>query len=222
MPIYKLRKAGKIGSVELEAGNYQEATNIFEQGLVDYEVSPEEEVFMVDYYKLMANAYKKIGNFEKAGYYFEKHLVTTDGESKMKNDVVKTSKQIALKKFKEELAQLEAEEEARTNYFIYLMLVASLVILLLLFFLLKFYKTKNKNEAKFEALLKKIKNSSEENSSIVDTKDEELEEKNITEVPEETKQQIIDGLKKLEKQEYYLKQDCNSYNVAKKIGTNTS
>ena len=57
---------------------------------------------------------------------------------------------------------------------------------------------------------------------IIDTKDEVLEEKNSTEVPEETKQQILEGLKKLEKQEYYLKQECNSYNVAKKINTNTS
>ena len=64
--------------------------------------------------------------------------------------------------------------------------------------------------------------SSESALPIIDTKDEVLEEKNSTEVPEETKQQILEGLKKLEKQEYYLKQECNSYNVAKKINTNTS
>ena len=34
--------------------------------------------------------------------------------------------------------------------------------------------------------------------------------------------QILEGLKKLEEKEYFLKQDCNSYNVAKKINTNTS
>jgi len=57
---------------------------------------------------------------------------------------------------------------------------------------------------------------------ITDTKDEVLEEKSSTDVPEETKQQILAGLKKLEKQEYFLKQECNSYNVARKINTNTT
>ncbi len=224
MPIYKLRKAYKFGDVEMEAGNYREATRIFEQGLNDYKVSPGEEGFMGDYYKLMANAYKETENFEKAGYYFEKHLVTTEGKSKMKDDFTRASKQRELKKFKDELAELEAEKVSRTNYLIYVMLGASLVILSLLFFLLKFYRNKKQDEAKFEALLSKIEaaNSEEENLNIIDTKDEILEEKNSSEVSEEIKQQILDGLKKLEEKEYFLKQECNSYNVAKKINTNTS
>ena len=88
-------------------------------------------------------------------------------------------------------------------------------------FLLKFYRNKKANEVKFEALLVKIKKA-ENPQDIIDTKDEVLEEKNSGDVSEEIKSQIIVGLKKLEEKEYYLKQDCNSYNVARKIGTNTS
>lgn len=70
-------------------------------------------------------------------------------------------------------------------------------------------------------MLAKIK-AAEKPENIIDTKDEVLEETNATDVSDEVKTQILDGLKKLEKQEYFLKQECNSYNVAKKINTNTS
>lgn len=221
MPIMNLRKAYQFGKVEMEAKNYNEATRIFEQGLSDYKVSPEEEAFMEDYYKLMANAYKETGQFEKAGYFFEKYLITTDGKSKLKDDVVRASKQEETKKFKKELAKLEAEKEQSQDNLNYLFLGATVVILGLLFFLLKFYRNKKANEAKFEALLAKIE-AAQSPKEIIDTKDEALEEKETTDVPEETRLQILEGLKKLEVKEYFLQQDCNSYNVAKKIGTNTS
>ncbi|WP_081891351.1 AraC family transcriptional regulator [Gillisia sp. Hel_I_29] len=222
LPIADLRKAHFFGRVEMKAKNYNEAITIFEKGLVDYEVSPQEEGFMGDYYRLMTNAYKETGDFEKAGYYFEKHLVTADDANKMKNDVVRASKQQELKAFKEELVLLKKEKDSRTKFLIYILLGASIVILFLLFFLLKFYRTKRANEIKFEALLEKMKTLPQDDHVIIDTKDEILEAKNSTDVPEEIKQQILMGLKKLETQEYYLKQECNSYNVAKKINTNTS
>jgi len=87
--------------------------------------------------------------------------------------------------------------------------------------LYKFYKTKKENESKFNALLTKIEQAKTP-KEIINTKDEVLEEKDTLNLPEETKQNILAGLKKLEDQEYYLKQECSSYNVAKKINTNTS
>ncbi len=221
MPIMALRRAYSFGNVEMKAGNFQEAVRIFEQGLNAYEVSPEEEGFMEDYYKLLANAYKETGNFEKAGYFFQKYLVTSDVKNIMKDDVVRVSKEEERKKFQKEVAKLEAEKVQSENNLAYLLLGASVVILALLFLLLKFYRTKRKNEAKFLALLAKIE-AAQSPEEIIDTKDEVLEEKETTDVNEETKQQILDGLKKLEAKEYFLQQECNSYNVAKKIGTNTS
>ena len=123
--------------------------------------------------------------------------------------------------FKREFDELKAEKEYGQNKLNYFLLGASLIILVLLFLLLKFYRTKKQNEAKFEALLAKI-NAAKTPEEIIDTKDEELEEKGSQDVSEEIKKQILEGLGKLEKKEYFLQQDCNSYNVAKKIGTNTS
>ncbi len=145
----------------------------------------------------------------------------TSEYDKIKSEVKASIKAQEIERFKKELKTLEAEKEKKQSYLNYILLGASIIILALLFFLLKFYRNKKANEIKFEALLAKIK-AAQSSEHIFDTKDEVLEETNTTDIPEVTKQQILDGLKKLEKQEYFLKQDCNSYNVAKKIKTNTS
>src|SRR5690606_5293476 len=221
-PLMDLRMNHDLGKVEHGAGNFKEAKDILQKALDNYDVKPSEEGFMDNYYKLLADSYKETGDFEKANYYFEKYIVSTSEFDKFKTEIKATTKAKEISKFRNELKTLEAEKEGKQTLLNYLFLGASLIILALLFVLLRFYKNKKKNEARFEELLEKMKISSEENSDVIDTKDEVLEEKNTSDVPEDTKQQILEGLKKLEKQEYFLKQDCNSYNVAKKINTNTS
>lgn len=219
--IVALNKAYSLGKVEVGAKNYEEAKRILQQGLDDYQVTTAEEGFMSDYYEQLAEAYKHTGNFEQASYYFEKHLTTQEEYTKLKD----TAKEVLLKdereQFKKEFDELKVQKEQSQNNVTYVLLGATLVILFLLFFLLKFYRTKRQNEAKFEALVAKIE-AAQSPEEIIDTKDEVLEEKETTDVPDDTKQQILAGLKKLEEKEYFLQQACNSYNVAKKIGTNTS
>ncbi len=222
LPIIDLRMKYALGKSAHGEGNFKEAKNTLQQGLDDYNVKPSEEGYMSDYYKLLADSYKETGNLERANYYFEKYINTTSEFDKIKSEVKASTKAQEIEKFKSELKTLEAEKEEKQTYLNYLFLGASLIILALLFILLLFYKNKKKNEAKFDVLLEKMKNASEDSLDIIDTKDEILEEKNTSDVPEETKQQILEGLKKLEKQEYFLKQECNSYNVAKKINTNTT
>ncbi|UAB81844.1 tetratricopeptide repeat protein [Marixanthomonas sp. SCSIO 43207] len=221
MPLMDLQITYDLGKVAHGQGNFQEAINLFQRGLDNYEVTPAEEGYMDDYYKLLADSYKETGDFERANYYFEKYITSTSEFNKIKNDIKESTRAQEIKEFRNELESLESEKNKKETYLNYLFLGASVIILILLFFLLRFYKTKKENEAKFETLLAKI-NIAEKPEDIIDTKDEDLDEKNTTDVPEETKQQILDGLKKLENQEYFLKQDCNSYNVAKKINTNTS
>ena len=221
-PLMDLRMNYDFGKIEHAQGNFKEAREILQKALDNYDVKPSEEGFMDNYYKLLADSYKETGDLEKANYYFEKYIVSTSQFDKIKSEVKASTRAQEISKFRNELKTLEAEKEEKQNLLNYLFLGASIIILALLFILLRFYKTKKKNEAKFESLLRKMKTSSEEDFDIIDTKDDVLEEKNTSDVPEEIKLQILDGLKKLEKQEYFLKQDCNSYNVAKKINTNTS
>ena len=221
-PLMDLRMNYDFGKVAHAAGNFKEAKEILQKALNNYDVKPTEEGFMDNYYKLLADSYKETGDFEKANYYFEKYIISTSEFDKIKTEVKASTKAQEISKFRNELKTLEAEKERKQILLNYLFLGASLIILALLFVLLRFYKNKKKNEARFEELLEKMNISSEENPEVIDTKDEVLEEKNTSDVPEEIKQLILEGLKKLEKQEYFLKQDCNSYNVAKKINTNTS
>ena len=221
IPLLKLRNKYAIGKSEHGEGNFEEAKITLQTALDEYNVKPSEEGFMSDYYKLLADSYKETGDFEKANFYFEKFINTTSEFDKIKTEAKASQKAKEIGKFRTELKTLEAEKDEKQNYLNYLFLGATIIILVLLFILLRFYKNKKKNEAKFQALLSKIQ-TAKSPEEIIDTKDEVLEEKNSTDVPEEIKQQILDGLKKLEKQEYFLKQDCSSYNVAKKINTNTS
>lgn len=220
-PLMDLRMDYDLGKVAHGEGNFKEAKSILQNALDNYKVKPSEEGYMDDFYKLLADSYKETGDFEKANFYFEKYINSTSAFDKIKSEVKASTKAQEIEKFRSELKILESEKEEKQSYLNYLFLGASIIILGLLFLLLKFYRNKKTNEVKFEALLAKIK-AAEKPENIIDTKDEILEETNNGDVSEEVKTQILEGLKKLEKQEYFLKQECNSYNVAKKINTNTS
>ncbi len=164
-------------------------------------------------YNLLAKNYKSLGDFEAANKYFELYVLT------YKNSQSNT-KAVSVLMQEKELFDLENEKNKEQGILKYAALFISLIALILLIFLLRFYKLKKKNELKFQELLDSA--NSTKKKGPIDTKDHDLEEKNTADVNEEIVTQIVEGLQKLEEQEYYLKQECNAYNVAKKIKTNTS
>jgi YesN/AraC family two-component response regulator len=212
---------GEYGKLYLAKQEYKDAQHYLQEALDIYGVKEEEEGFMQDHYKLLAKAYKHTGDIEKSNFYLEKYINTSEEFMKIQDSVSSVFKLQEVKKFKAELKSIKEEKEQNQSNLNYVLLATSAIILFLLLALLRFYRMKKRNEIKFEALLKKI-NSADKMEEITVTKNEEFEEKSTTDVPEETKQQILSGLKKLEEREYFLQQECNSYNVAKKINTNTS
>ncbi|WP_299883901.1 helix-turn-helix domain-containing protein [uncultured Lacinutrix sp.] len=202
---YKRKEYEKVISI------LQSSINITERDSLVYQNND-------DNYKLIANAYKEIGDYENANLYFEKYMAKYNANKALYNIIDNGFEQKRVEGFKKELEQLRIEKMKQSKYAKYASLLAILIILSLLLLLLKFYKTKKKNEIKFEALLNKLNVSQE----IVDTKDVILGEENSQSISIEIKTQILEGLEKLETQEYFLNKDCNSYNVAKKIKTNTS
>ncbi|WP_157417931.1 helix-turn-helix domain-containing protein [Aequorivita capsosiphonis] len=212
---------GLLGRMYLQQEDYEKSIVALENAFKTYEINEQEEAFTLDYYKILAEAYKGKDNLEKANFYFQKYVNASEKFGSVR-DTIQRGKQIReINQFKNVLEFLKKEKEGKQSNFNYLLLGGSIVILILLFILLKFYRNKKANEIKFDALLAKIK-AAENPENIIDTKDEVLEETNSTDVSEEVTNHILDGLKKLEEKEYFLKQECNSYNVAKKIGTNTS
>lgn len=217
----KLVTGAFLGKVYAGQKKYKAAIIEFEKAFASYDIDETEEGFMDDFYKVLALSYKEEGDIVNANLYFEKYINTIQTKGKIDDTINNSLKNQELTRFRNDLEKLRLEKEKKESTLNYTLLIASIVILILLSYLLKFYKIKKNNEKKFDALIAKI-NAAKKPKEIINTKDDLLEEQNIMDVSEEIKMQIINGLNKLEIKEYYLKQECTSYTVAKKIGTNTT
>jgi len=220
-PIYSFIAGSDYGEIYIGLKQYDKAIESLNRGLENYPLNNDNSAFAKEYIELFAKAYKHEGNLEKSNFYFEKYITADDKYGKIMDSVAVRIKNQEVLGFKAELDSIQFEKDRQQNYLKYLAFGATLVILSLLFMLLKFYRNKKENELIFQELLKKV-DAAKAHSKIVDTKDTILEESRISDINEDTKQQILNGLLKLEEQNYFLKQECNSYNVAKKIKTNTS
>ncbi len=193
---------------------YELAIAKLEDGLVIKELKTK-EINLTEDYKLLAKIYKVAGNIEKSNEYYEKYIVNQIAVEKSKDTITATFHDKEIQNLNEE----KISQKSRLSYII----GGILILVLSLFFVIVFLiKEKKKNAKKFRNLLAKMNQIDKQELEIIDTKDSLLEEKTSVDVNQETTAQILDGLKKLKEQQYFLKQDCNSYNVAKKIKTNTS
>ncbi len=212
-----------LASVHYQVKNYDKVIAILENSIEITERDNLNYANNDDNYKLLAKAYKEKGNYEKANYYFEKYIQKHNFNKNLHQIIDTSFDRKKVEEFQGELKQLQAEKDEKQNYLLYLGLGATLVILILLAMLLKFYRTKNKNEQKFQELHQKLNFAkTNEKIQIIETKDEVLEEQTTSDVSDDVTQQILEGLQKLEDQEYFLRQDCNAYTISKKIKTNTS
>ena len=173
------------------------------------------ETSLTEDYKLLAKIYKATGNLEKSNEYYEKYILNQTALEKSK-DTISTSFHT------QKLSNLEKEKISQNNKFYLFMSIGLGLVLILIAYILYLIKEKKKNTEKFNILLSKFNQEEKSTLEIIDTKDKVLEEKVSAEVNEETTYLILAGLQTLKEQEYFLRQDCNSYNVAKKIKTNTT
>lgn len=194
-------------------GEFKKAAFILEEGVNELKKEVK-EYSLAENYKQLAKYYKKFGAIEKSNEYFEKYVLCQSAIEKNKTGVVK----ILHDKELENVTKIKEHQKKLSFYYI----IASLIIIsFLLFFLVKSIIKRKKDSAKFNLLINKIQTVEKQNV-VIDTKDKKLDEKNSTDINPDTYNDILSGLNKLEQQHYYLKKECNSYNVAKKINTNTS
>ncbi|WP_027126130.1 AraC family transcriptional regulator [Gelidibacter mesophilus] len=212
-----------LASVYYKVKNYDEVIAILENSVALTERDSLNYSNNDANYELLAKAYKEKGDYEKANSNFEKYIQKHNSKKDL-NQIIDTNfNQKKIEEFQAELFQLKSEKDDQHNNFKYLGLAATLVIFGLLIIQLKFYRNKKRNEEKFNDLQLRLNTlKTEEKQHVVDTKDEVLEDTVTSDVSDDVTQQILSGLKKLEAQEYFLKQECNAYNVSKKIKTNTS
>jgi len=117
--------------------------------------------------------------------------------------------------FDKEINKLTKNNSKKTYY--YNTLVISLIILLFIisFIVFKNIKEKEKTKKRLDELLGKV-------SKKETIKRENLLHTSNLNIKDEKHQEIINGLLKIEKKLYFLKEEFNLYNAAKKIGTNTT
>lgn len=194
--------------------NYDKAIAIMLKG-IDKIKNKTKEFNLVEDYKKLAKIYKKDGNIEKSNEYFEKYVLNQTALEKNRKHIVDSF-------HKKKISDLETAKQKQQNKTSILLIGGTLIITILLLILFISSKRRSKTTKRFNELLSKIE-SLEKQQILVDTKDISLEEKNATsDINKETFNEILVGLQKIEEQHYFLKQECNSYNVAKKIKTNTS
>ncbi len=117
--------------------------------------------------------------------------------------------------FDKEINKLTKDNSQKTYY--YNTIVLSLIILLFIIslFVFKNIKERKKTKKRLDELLGQI-------SKKETIKGKNFFQPNNLNIKDEKHQEIINGLLKIEKKLYFLKEEFNLYNAAKKIGTNTT
>lgn len=204
----------ELGEGYFKLKEYEKAISTLEKGISVKKLNSK-EIYLTDDYKLLAKIYKVSGNLEKSNEYYEKYILNQTALEKSKDTISSTF-------HSQQLSNLEKEKLSQKNSFYLFMSIGLGILLLLLVYIIYLIKEKKKNTDKFKVLLSKFNEEETSTFEVIDTKDKILEDKLSAQVNEEITKQILSGLQNLKEQEYFLRQDCNSYNVAKKIKTNTS
>ncbi|WP_452599700.1 helix-turn-helix domain-containing protein [Pontimicrobium sp. MEBiC01747] len=180
-------------------------------------------------YKLLAESYNAINNAEMSSHYYKKH---SEEEQKIKNkgiSILNKTHDLSLK----ELTSEKNKQEQRKWYW---SVISIILLLVLLTVFIRNKKVKSKNKILFNNLMLKIKALEEHKTKIEVNQSstlntitnepsiaiEEEKDESTYIIDNEKVKEIITKLEKLEKQNYFLRQDCTLHNMAKRLKTNTS
>lgn len=223
-----------IAECKLALKKYEESILILEESLkiLTNKYSNSDELSTC--YKLLGQSYKMSGDLEQSNAYYEKHIISLSKLNTKKTSASRKVQDITLSDYQNEINDLEYQKKKQKNKLTFsniALITIGIGLILVIFF---FQKSKTKNKTNFKALLAKIEKQettaftnetdhTPQHSSIIDTKDLDLaSQSSQLDISDKLRQQILTGLEKMEAQEYYLQTECNLYNVAKKVHTNTS
>ncbi|WP_298313797.1 tetratricopeptide repeat protein [uncultured Aquimarina sp.] len=195
-----------------EEKKYNKAISYLNNTIPILEEKDARNIRVLDTYILLANCYSKIGKTNEAMHWLQKLI-------KLKDQFEDAKHKTITKLHKQEIHELENRMEIITNeemkeerYKEYTFFLLLSVCIILIFIVFKYFKKQKTNNARFNELLGKI-------NSL------EPKEKNLVQavvINDKKVNAVLDGLEKLENQEYFLNTDCDLRSLSKKVKTNTT
>lgn len=195
-----------------EEKKYNKAISYLNNTIPILEEKDARNIRVLDTYILLANCYSKIGKTNEAMHWLQKLI-------KLKDQFEDAKHKTITKLHKQEIHELENRMEIITNeemkeerYKEYTFFLLLSVCIILIFIVFKYLKKQKTNNARFNELLGKI-------NSL------EPKEKNLVQavvINDKKVNAVLDGLERLENQEYFLNTDCDLRSLSKKVKTNTT
>jgi len=198
---------------------YEKAINQLQQ-ITDITDTDERKNYtrLVDAYELMAFSYGELGDDKNSSDWYRKYGELYKKYQERKDEVVNTIYEkdtSILGKQIETLEDQKAKEKRTAIYFFILFVAVSGVCVFILY---RYKKKQQSNKESFDKLLKKInqleKSSEEQSKHKEPTREVIIDDQKVTE--------ILKGLKRLERQEFFLNTDCSLRSMAKKVKTNAT
>lgn len=209
--VYYLKK--NIAIDYYESGQIQLAKTIFAENVAKYD----EKIIPEDYYLYnllyLSKIYEDEEQIDSMAYYsnlFHKFYDKKNAKQKYEfAEVLSKIKQNDIDNLKLRVIDLKKNESKSTLIYI----VLSVIVVILTFLIWRQVKLKKLNEKKFNDLISSVK----DNISNPSERNE-----NLNRVKDDKEKEIIKQLIFLEATNYFLRKDFDRYNVARKIGTNTT
>lgn len=200
----------EIKKFELAKQYLKKIETLIEEDYVEY-------AELKDVYSLLGICETELGNIENSVKYqnlstqFDKKIdsinTAINNELHKKNDIIP---------LKEKIASLDVYGEKQKSRAILWFSIASIAIVSLGLFFFLYRKKQQQAQKRFHELLQTINDleQAKTKSQLVKTTASVITDESVLE--------ILEGLKKFEAKEYYLRQDCTLSFVAKKLKTNTT
>ncbi len=174
-----------------------------------------DHIRLVESYRLMAACYKELGDENNSVYWYEQYGKLNDENQKNKDAVINTIYEKDTALLDKQIATLEdqkAKGKRYTIYIMFLLVISSGVFIALIY---RYKKKQSKSKQSFNTLLKRLNN-------LEDSNQKNKEKTEQLPIDDEKIEEVLKGLQRLEKQEFFLSMDCSLRTMAKKVKTNAT
>jgi len=200
----------------MDLGKYQDAIKVLTKAINTTKNEKLNYLNKKEVNLLLALSYSKLGDKEKTGKYYNKAILADTLNQKQKiNILTKIASEEELIEIEQTLNKVKLENKSKRK----------IIQLLSIFFLiiscsgiLLYTNLKRKNNLKFDTLIAQLS----EQKPILVCNDVISGTLKNQKTYEEKFSKILKNLQALEKTNFFLKQDCNTFKTAKKLNTNVS